>query len=112
MPVQLEDCRVLGFLDELQKIAEEAQKQPGPITLKRVLPAAAAGALGIGTGYILSDWASMKFDPLRKAMERPTTRSAQVAKVVLPILGGAAFMLADRYRRKMDEASREPANKK
>ena len=75
-------------------------------TLKNSLRAAGVAALGTGLGYMTADYMFLKSRALQEAVKHPSSGGETATKVLLPILGGAAFMLANRYRTKVDEASR------
>ncbi len=90
-----------AFFDELIKIAseKEAPKKSGIGKALRTMGVAAAGsALGYGTAELLSK--NMKF------FSEPTEARARAARIILPILSGAAVTLADRYRQKINEHHR------
>jgi hypothetical protein len=107
-PVLLADFTKLALLDELSKIGAEAQPKPSAgHQVLRALGTAGAGALGAGAGLGLGQLITRHpiFQPsaAEHAAGVLTPGRAVAVKIVLPILGGAALMLADRYRRKMDE---------
>jgi hypothetical protein len=87
-----------ALLDELEKIAEgdQAPQSSGfGKALRAMGVAAVGGAAGYGTAELLAR--KMKF------FSQPNESRARAARVILPILSGAAVMLADRYRQKMNE---------
>ena len=102
---------LVGLLDELTKLAE-AQKEPSaspaapekkPSWWKTVGKDMAVGAAGAATGYGIAHGVEHAFPQLRM----PSEGRATVARILLPILGGASLVLANRYRRLMDEAMSE-----
>lgn len=90
-----------GLCDELTKIAAEKAK-PSAHTWKDTATAIGSGVLGAGLGYGAVDLAIAKVPVVRKFLTQSGPNRAMAAKVILPIMGGAALMLADRYRRNMD----------
>jgi hypothetical protein len=92
-----------AMLDELVKIGAEAIKKEEKDTRSRSLgPALRAMAVGAGggaIGYALAHLVGRKLD----FFQNPHPGRLRAAKIILPILGGAATMLADRYRQKMNE---------
>lgn len=100
-----------ALLDELVKIGETATPPAEKLTNKqrvlRALGTAGAGALGVGGGLLAGHFITKHpiFHPTaaEHAAGVLTPGRALAVKAILPILGGAAFMLADRYRKKMDE---------
>jgi hypothetical protein len=103
------DSAHAALFDELSKIAEEQAKKS---TWKNVARTVGAGVLGAGTGLATAQ-GLMSIPRVREFMTRPSQTKATIAKVILPIMGGAALMLADRYRKHMDEGLHgKPANQK
>lgn len=98
-----------AFLDELVKISEE-QTQPGGFgrALRAMGVAATGGAAGYGAAELMSR--KMKF------FTQPNENRARAARIILPILSGAAITLADRYRQRMNQEykihDRHPADNK
>jgi hypothetical protein len=92
-----------ALLDELVKIGEESIKKEEKKDTRRrsigpALRAMAVGAGGGAIGYALAHLMSQH--PFYK---NPHPGNLTAAKIILPILGGTATMLADRYRQKMNE---------
>ena len=106
------DFSKLALLDELSKIGAEASPaDPKKLSPKhrglRAIGTMAAGAggvaAGLGLGQLITRHPIFKpthAEELAKVLKPGRSWAVQIA---LPILGGAALMLADRYRRKMDE---------
>jgi hypothetical protein len=93
-----------ALFDELIKIAEERDDHPGeqprnPSGTSQAFRAMGTAALGGAAGYGVAELLARKL-PFFAA---PHQGRAATAKVLLPILSGASVMLADRYRKKMDE---------
>jgi hypothetical protein len=87
-----------ALFDELVKIAEEAppKKEHGfGKALRAMGTAAAGGAVGFGTAELLAR--KMKF------FNQPNESRARAARIILPILSGTAVMLADRYRKRLND---------
>lgn len=87
-----------ALLDELVKIAseKEAPKKRGiGGALRTMGVAAAGGALGYGAADLAAH--HMKF------FTEPNEARARAARIILPILSGAAVTLADRYRQRMNK---------
>lgn len=89
-----------ALFDELQKISEDQAKKPGWKDVARTIGvgvlggAAGLGAVQAGIGFV---------PPIRRFLTEGGPNKARLAKVILPIMGGTALMLADRYRKRMDE---------
>lgn len=87
-----------ALLDELVKLGEK-ELTPSKRTL-HILKSMAVGSAGGALGYGIAEFAGRKM----KFFQEPTHERQQLAtKIILPILSGAAVMLADRYRQKMNE---------
>lgn len=86
-----------ALLDELVKIAENTppKKEGVGKALRAMGTAAAGGAVGYGAAELLAR--KMKF------FKEPTENRARAARIILPILSGAAVMLADRYRQRLND---------
>jgi hypothetical protein len=73
------------------------------------------GAAGLGVGYGLSELAVRKLPFFNmppsslapEAAQKLMANRAAARKIILPILTGAAVMLADRYRQHMNEQYRQ-----
>jgi hypothetical protein len=98
----------VALFDEIAKLAEEPKKG-----LKPALRAMGVAAVGGGLGYGVADLMSrkMKFfnqiqmpagTPLEHA-KKTFSRRITGAKVLLPLLSGTSMVLADRYRKKLNE---------
>lgn len=87
-----------ALMDELVKIGEESKKPAGG--WKSVGKSIAVGAGGTALGYGAARALEHAFPSLRV----PTKTSVSTARILLPLLGGASLVLADRYRRLMDES--------
>ncbi len=86
-----------ALLDELTKIAsdeEQSNKKGFGKALRAMGVAAGGGALGYGAAELLAR--KMDF------FKTPTSGRASAARIILPILSGAAVTLADRYRSSLD----------
>ena len=101
-----------ALFDELSKISEDQTKKPGWKGVARTIgtgvlgAAAGLGAVQAGIGFV---------PPIRRFLTQGGPNKKRMANVILPILGGAALMLADRYRKRMDEGmfgKPEPHNQK
>lgn len=90
----MDTCRE-ALLDELVKIAEEPKKSGFGQALRAMGTAAVGGSVGYGAAELLAR--KMKF------FKEPTPGRANAARIILPILSGAAVMLADRYRQRLNE---------
>lgn len=90
-----------ALLDELVKIGERkkapVKQEKGGIT--RALAAMGAGAAGMGVGLGLSHVAE-KTLPF---YNQPHAGRIPASRIILPIVGGMAAMMAERYRQKMNE---------
>jgi len=99
-----------ALFDELYKIAEVQEQQPqkDPKWKSRVATSILAGGVGAGLGYGAASGLSSAFPAFFKNQGTPATANVRgkAAKVALPILGAAALMLGDAYRRRMDESFR------
>lgn len=86
-----------ALLDELVKIAENGESSRNNIgkALRAIGVGSVGGALGYGTAELLSR--KLKF------FSQPNESRARAARIILPILSGAAVTLADRYRQKMNK---------
>jgi hypothetical protein len=105
-----------ALFDELVKLAEQApveeSKKGG---LGKALRAMGVGAAGLGVGYGLSELAVRKLPFFNMppsslapdAAQKLMANRAAARKIILPILTGAAVMLADRYRQHMNEQYRQ-----
>lgn len=91
-----------ALFDELAKIAEE-KSQPGGVS--KALQAMGVGALGGAAGYGGAELLARKLRYFNSPPSSPEVLDKRVraARIILPILSGAAVMLADRYRQKMNE---------
>lgn len=88
-----------ALFDELSKIAAaETPKHTWKDTARTIGAGVLGGGLGLATVQGLGSIPSVK-----RFLTTPTKSKQMAAKVILPILGGAALMLADRYRKRMDE---------
>lgn len=67
--------------------------------LGKALRAMGVSALGGAAGYGAAELLARKM----KFFTQPTESKARAARIILPILSGAAVTLADRYRQKMNE---------
>lgn len=92
-----------AFLDELNKIAEATK--PKNEGVGKALKAMGVGALGTALGYGGAELLSRKLDFFNRVPSSPEVldRRIRAAKIILPILSGAAVMLGERYRNKMNE---------
>lgn len=87
-----------ALFDELVKIAEDGDHPQGGgfgKALRTIGTAAAGGAIGYGAAELLAR--KMKF------FTQPNESRASAARIILPILSGAAVTLADRYRQRMSQ---------
>ena len=87
-----------ALFDELAKIAEDGgapQRSGFGKALRAMGVAAAGGAAGYGTAELLAR--KLKF------FTQPNEGRARAARIILPILSGAAVTLADRYRHRMNQ---------
>lgn len=87
-----------ALFDELVKIAEDGDHPQGSgfgKALRSMGIAAAGGAAGYGAAELLAR--KMKF------FTQPNDSRARAARIILPILSGAAVTLADRYRQRMNQ---------
>jgi hypothetical protein len=100
-----------ALFDELSKIAAAETEKPKH-DWKQTAWTIGQGALGAGLGYGAVDLAIAKVPAVRKFLTSSGPNRARAAKVILPIMGGAALMLADRYRKKMDEGMFQREDKK
>lgn len=87
-----------ALLDELVKIAENDgdSQQSG---VGRAIRAMGVSALGGAAGYGAAELLSRKL----KFFSQPNEGRANAARIILPILSGAAVTLADRYRQRMNQ---------
>ncbi len=85
-----------AFLDELIKISEE-RRQTG--SFGKALRAMGVAATGGAAGYGAAELAARKM----KFFTQPNETRAHLARIILPILSGAAITLADRYRQRMSQ---------
>jgi hypothetical protein len=88
----------VALFDELAKIAEEGdtrQRSGFGKALRTMGVAAAGAAAGYGTAELMSR--KLKF------FTQPNESRARAARIILPILSGAAVTLADRYRQRMNQ---------
>jgi hypothetical protein len=96
-----------GLFSELVKIgapsdpkkpgAAEVAKKPG--WWKDVARTMAVSALGTGVGMGIGELVARKV-PL---FTQPTPGRAALVKILLPIMGGSAAILTDRYRKSINE---------
>jgi len=104
---QFTGIRHAALLDELVKIAEEGgQSQSGGIgkALRAIGVGAAGSAAGYGAAELLAR--NMKFFNQAQgssvgAANATLDRRVRTARIILPILSGAAVTLADRYRHRL-----------
>lgn len=89
---------IQAFLDELVKVAEGEQSPPKS-NLGHALRSMAIGAVGGAAGYGTADFITHRM----KFFTHPNENRARAARIILPILSGAAVTLADRYRQHMNE---------
>ena len=101
--------QAVGLFDELSKIAEAEAEQldmKRPIShkvdWKRVIGTGLAASGGFAAGHGLGALLEAKIPALRV----PTDSRVKVVKAALPILSGAAYLLGDRYTRKVDAGMR------
>jgi hypothetical protein len=88
----------VALFDELTKIAEgDGKSQSSGVgkALRSMGIAAVGSAAGYGTAELLAR--KMKF------FTQPNESRARAARIILPILSGAAVTLADRYRHRMNQ---------
>lgn len=97
-----------SLFNELTKIAEQTPSPTGE-RKRSILPAlkamgvgALGGAAGFGVAELLGRNLSFFKGP-HGVDPSVFSKRLSAAKVILPIMGGAAVMLADRYRQKMNE---------
>lgn len=84
-----------ALFNELRKIASEVETQPKKSrSLVPALKAMAVGTAGGAVGYGLHEMLARKLPP---------ETMARASKVIVPILAGAATMLAERYRSSMNK---------
>lgn len=101
---RLDDIRQMAFLDELVKIAEEAE--PKKSGFGKTLRTMSTAAIGGGAGYGVAELLTRKlkfFNPPTGVSESTLRNRTTAARIILPILSGTAVMLADRYRQKLNE---------
>lgn len=89
-----------AFLDELVKISEEQTQTGG---FGRALRAMGIAATGSATGYGAAELMARKM----KFFTQPNESRARAARIILPILSGAAITLADRYRQRMNQETKK-----
>lgn len=87
-----------AFLDELVKIAEEGD-HPQSSGFGKALRTMGIAAVGGATGYGAAELLARKM----KFFTQPSESRARAARIILPILSGAAVTLADRYRQRMNQ---------
>jgi hypothetical protein len=90
-------------LDELVKIGEAAEAKKGP--MGAILAGGAGTALGWGAAELMGR--KMKFFSQVPTSPAVLDKRVRAAKFILPILTGAAGILADRYRQSMNEHHRQ-----
>lgn len=93
-----------ALLDELTKIGEAAEepKKGFGHALKTMAVGAGGTALGSGLAEVVGRNLSF-FQPPPGGDAAVFSKRLRTARIILPILGGTAAMLADRYRQKMNE---------
>jgi hypothetical protein len=105
--MNLHPAQINGCFSELVKIGEDAEKklkEPAKKSWwKGVGRDVLLGGVGVGTGYGIS----RALEYAVPALRQPAPSRAKAMKYILPILGGAGFILADRYRRLMDESHKQ-----
>lgn len=98
-----------ALLDELVKIAEETsppKKEGLGRALRAMGTAAAGGAIGYGGAELLARKSRFFHPPpalMTEAQKHTFDNRVRAARIILPILSGAAVMLADRYRQRLNE---------
>ena len=92
------DINLAALLDELVKIAEDKGDSPRS-GFGKAIRAMGVGALGGAAGYGTAELLTRKM----KFFSEPTKGRANAARIILPILSGAAVTLADRYRQRMNQ---------
>lgn len=93
-----------ALLDELVKIGAASEEQEPRKGLGHVVRT--VGTIGAGTalGYGLSEALARKLPYFSSPGSAEVLKKRQnVAKIILPILGGTAAMLADRYRQSLNK---------
>lgn len=86
-----------ALFDELVKIAE-GEGRPQQSGFGKALRAMGVSALGGAAGYGAAELLARKM----KFFSQPNESRARAARIILPILSGAAVTLADRYRQQMN----------
>ena len=94
--------RYNGLFDELLKMAAEEKEKSKSLApaMKAIGTAALGTSLGLGASELIAK--RMKFF-------QPPTNPGQMnkrllaARIILPVLAGTSVVLADRYRKKMNE---------
>ena len=106
-----------AVFEELVKIGEAASSSEKAKSKSRwgrdvalgILGAAGGAGLGHAAGMLLTN----KIAPGFFRAGNPSQKYINAAKITLPVLGGLGFILADRYRQKLDEKYRgRPVKKK
>ncbi len=80
------------------KIAEDTGDSPRS-GFGKAVRAMGVGALGGAAGYGTAELLARKL----KFFSQPNQSRANAARIILPILSGAAVTLADRYRHRMNQ---------
>lgn len=85
-----------AFLDELVKLAVD-EDSPQRSGFGKALRSMGVAAVGSAAGYETAELLARKM----KFFTQPNEGRARTARIILPILSGAAATLADRYRKRL-----------